>query len=35
MYILGTVLRPKLLATFVGVVTAGSILVGYLFNALI
>jgi uncharacterized protein len=33
--ILRKVLRPKLIATFVGVVAAGILLVGYLFNALL
>ena len=32
--ILRRVLKPRLIATFVAVVTAGIILVGYLFNAL-
>ncbi len=33
--ILRKVLRPRLIAVFVGVVTAGIPLVGYLFNALL
>ena len=33
--ILRKVLRPKLIAVFVGVVTAGILLVGFLFNALL
>jgi uncharacterized membrane protein YraQ (UPF0718 family) len=34
MVILRKVLRPRLIATFAGVVGAGIVLVGYLFNAL-
>ena len=33
--ILRKVLRPRLIAVFVGVVTAGILLVGFLFNALL
>jgi uncharacterized protein len=33
--ILRKVLRPRLIAVFVGVVTAGILVVGYLFNALL
>jgi len=33
--ILRKVLRPKLIAVFVGVVTVGILLVGFLFNALL
>ncbi len=35
MVILRKVLRPKLIATFVGVVAAGILVVGYVFNALV
>ena len=35
MIILRKVLRPKLIAVFVGVVTAGILVVGFLFNALL
>jgi uncharacterized membrane protein YraQ (UPF0718 family) len=34
MIILRKVLRPKLIATFVGIVAAGILVVGYLFNAI-
>ncbi len=34
MVILRKVLRPRLLAAFVGIVTVGIVVVGYLFNAL-
>jgi uncharacterized protein len=33
--ILRKILKPKLIATFVGVVDMGILLVGYLFNALL
>ena len=35
MVILRKVLKPRLIATFVGVVSAGIILVGYVFNAVV
>jgi hypothetical protein len=35
MVILRKVLKPKLIATFVGVVAAGILLVGYAFNAVL
>jgi len=33
--ILSKVMRPRLIATFVGVVSLGILLVGYLFNAIL
>jgi hypothetical protein len=35
MIILRKVLKPRLIATFVGVVASGILLVGYVFNALL
>jgi hypothetical protein len=35
MIILRKVLKPRLIATFVGIVTAGILLVGYIFNAVL